>query len=128
MVESNGAALRLPRASLTNASRYRARANYVLGLSHGLKSRLASTLPGLFALAGVAASTWVAFRVGQSFAFIGFVHLILVVLAAVYGGFWQATFVSVAAATCLNYFFVPPIFSFVNSPANPLRERFSTTV
>jgi two-component system, OmpR family, sensor histidine kinase KdpD len=55
---------------------------------------------------------------GQSFAFTGFLHLVIVVLAAVYGGFWQATFVSVVAATCLNYFFVPPIFSFVNSPAN----------
>jgi two-component system sensor histidine kinase KdpD len=55
---------------------------------------------------------------GQGFAFTGFLHLVLVVLAARYGGFWQATLVSVAAAACLNYFFVPPIFSFVNSPAN----------
>ena len=35
-----------------------------------------------------------------------------------YGGFWQATLISVIACTCLNYFFVPPIYSFVNSPAN----------
>ncbi|HMC63186.1 MAG TPA: ATP-binding protein [Candidatus Solibacter sp.] len=35
-----------------------------------------------------------------------------------YGGFLQATVVSVAAVACLNYFFVPPLFSFVNSPAN----------
>lgn len=75
MLESNGAALRLPRASLTNASRYHAWATYVLGLSYGLKARLASTLPGLLALAGVAASTWLAFRLGRSFAFIGFLHL-----------------------------------------------------
>jgi len=75
-------------------------------------------VPGGIALAGVAASTWVSFRLDQSFAFTGFLHLVIVVLAAVYGGFWQATFVSVIAATCLNYFFVPPIFSFVNSPAN----------
>jgi len=75
-------------------------------------------LPGGLALAGVAVSTWVAFRLDQSFAFTGFLHLVIVVLAAVYGGFWQATFVSVVAAACLNYFFVPPIFSFVNSPAN----------
>jgi K+-sensing histidine kinase KdpD len=45
-------------------------------------------------------------------------YLVVVVLAALYGGFWQATVVSVAAAACLNYFFVPPIFSFANSPAN----------
>jgi two-component system sensor histidine kinase KdpD len=75
-------------------------------------------LPGGLALAGVAASTWISFRFGQSFAFTGFLHLILVVVAAMYGGFWQATVTSVVAAGCLNYFFVPPIFSFVNSPAN----------
>jgi two-component system sensor histidine kinase KdpD len=70
------------------------------------------------ALIGVAISTWLSFRFDQSFAFTGFLHLVLVVLAAMYGGFWQATVTSVAAAACLNYFFVPPIFSFVNSPAN----------
>ena len=35
-----------------------------------------------------------------------------------YGGFWQATLVSIAAAMCLNYFFIPPVFSFENSPEN----------
>ncbi len=79
---------------------------------------LAAALPGGLALAGVAVSTWISFRLGQSFAFTGFLHLVLVVLAAMYGGFRQATVVSLAAAACLNYFFVPPIFSFVNSPAN----------
>jgi two-component system sensor histidine kinase KdpD len=74
--------------------------------------------PGGLALAGIGVSTWVSFHFGQSFAFTGFLHLIVVVLAAMYGGFWQATVISVVAATCLNYFFVPPIYSFVNSPAN----------
>jgi len=83
-----------------------------------LRRKLTAALPGGLALAGVAVSTWASFRLGQGFAFTGFLHLVIVVLAAVYGGFWQATFVSVVAATCLNYFFVPPIFSFVNSPAN----------
>jgi two-component system sensor histidine kinase KdpD len=35
-----------------------------------------------------------------------------VVGTAVYGGFWAATAVSVAAVSCLNFFFVPPIFTF----------------
>jgi two-component system sensor histidine kinase KdpD len=83
-----------------------------------LARKLVPTLPGGLALAGVAVCTWGAFRLDQSFAFTGFLHLVMVVLAAVYGGFRQATFVSVVAAACLNYFFVPPIFSFVNSPAN----------
>jgi two-component system sensor histidine kinase KdpD len=69
-------------------------------------------------LAGVGFSTWVSFRVGQGFAFTGFIYLVFVVLTAMYAGFGWATLVSVVSATCLNYFFVPPIFSFVNSPEN----------
>lgn len=83
-----------------------------------LRRKLAPALPGGLALAGLAVCTWGSFRVGQTFAFTGFLHLVIVVFAAVYGGFWQATVISVAAAACLNYFFVPPIYSFVNSPAN----------
>src|SRR6516164_6834510 len=75
-------------------------------------------LPGGLSLVALAVCTWLSFRVGQSFAFTGFLYLILVVVTAVYGGFWQATVISLAAAACLNYFFVPPIFSFVNSSAN----------
>lgn len=83
-----------------------------------LWGKLAASLAGGLSLAALALCTWLSFYFGQSFAFTGFLYLILVVLAALYGGFWLATVVSVAAATCLNYFFVPPIFSFVNSPAN----------
>lgn len=75
-------------------------------------------LPSVLALGAVAACTWGSFRLGQTFAFTGFLYLGLVVLTALYGGFWQATVVSVAASACLNYYFVPPIFSFANSPAN----------
>src|SRR5208337_3171361 len=75
-------------------------------------------LPGALALAALVVCTWGSFRLGQSFAFTGFLYLVVVVLAALYGGFWQATVISIAAAACLNYYFVPPIFSFVNSPAN----------
>jgi len=70
------------------------------------------------ALAGVGVCTWVSFTLGQGFAFTGFLYLVFVVLAAMYGGFQSATLVSVISAACLNYFFVPPIFSFANSPAN----------
>jgi two-component system sensor histidine kinase KdpD len=75
-------------------------------------------LPGGLSLVALVVCTWVSFDVGQSFAFTGFLYLILVVVTALYGGFWQATVTSIAAAACLNYFFVPPVFSFVNSPAN----------
>ncbi len=79
---------------------------------------MSRSTPAILSLAGLAACTWLSFRFGQGFAFTGFLDLILVVLTALYGGLWQATAISVLAAACLNYFFVPPIFSFVNSPAN----------
>jgi two-component system sensor histidine kinase KdpD len=69
-------------------------------------------------LAGVGLCTWTSFQLGQGFAFTGFIYLVFVVLTAMYSGFWSATLVSVVSATCLNYFFVPPIFSFVNSAEN----------
>ena len=111
----NGAALLLPRRSLTRPAADGPPLSYVL---KWLQRLLAPVLPGCLALFGVALVTWVSFRLGQGFAFTGFLFLVLVVLAAMYGGFLQATVVSVAAVTCLNYFFVPPVFSFVNSPAN----------
>src|ERR1700738_3099669 len=82
------------------------------------RSQRLRPLPAVVSLSGVAACTWISFHLGQGFAFTGFLYLVLVVLAALHGGFWQATLTSVVAATCLNYFFVPPIFSFVNSPEN----------
>src|ERR1700733_8716348 len=80
----------------------------------GFRSLRGSFIP----LAAVAVCTWVSFGLGQGFAFTGFIYLVFVVLTAMYGGFRSATLVSVVSAACLNYFFVPPIFSFVNSPEN----------
>jgi two-component system, OmpR family, sensor histidine kinase KdpD len=75
--------------------------------------------PCLFALAGVAACTWVSFNLGQTLGSAGFLYLLFVVLAAVYGGFWQATLVSVVAVGCLDFFFDDPIFSFtIARPSN----------
>src|ERR1700688_4644850 len=59
------------------------------------------------------------FRLGQNLGAVGFLYLMFVVLAAVYGGFWQATLISVIAVACLDYFFDDPIFSFsVNRLSN----------
>jgi two-component system, OmpR family, sensor histidine kinase KdpD len=75
-------------------------------------------LPSCLALGAIGLCTWASFHFGQGFAFTGFLYLVFVVFTAMYGGFWQATFISAVAACCLNYFFVPPIFSFVNSAEN----------
>src|SRR5579862_6794865 len=77
-----------------------------------VRDRLAPLAPGLVISLGVFGCTWVSFRLGQSSATVGFLYLVCVVLAAVYGGFWQATFISVISVACLDYFFDEPIFSF----------------
>ena len=78
----------------------------------GVRAKLVPLLPGFLSLAGVLACTWVSFRLGQNLASAGFLYLVFVVLAAVYGGFWQATVISIISVACLDYFFDEPIFSF----------------
>jgi two-component system sensor histidine kinase KdpD len=46
---------------------------------------------------------------------VGFGYLLIVVLAALHYGIWQATAISLIAVSCLNYFFIPPVYSFVVS-------------
>ena len=75
------------------------------------RAKVIPLLPCLLSLAGLAACTWISFRLGQNLASVGFVYLVFVVLVAVYGGFWQATLISVIAVACLDYFFNEPIFS-----------------
>ncbi len=82
-----------------------------------IRGRITAALPALcLSLLGVTACTWLSFRLGLELATIGFLYLVIVVVTAIYRGFWIATAVSLAAAMCLNYFFVPPVFTFrVNS-------------
>ncbi len=87
-------------------------------LPERLKAGVARFLPSGLSVTALALCTWLSFHFGQGFAFTGFLYLVLVVLEALYGGFWHATVISIAAAACLNYFFVPPIFSFANTAAN----------
>jgi two-component system, OmpR family, sensor histidine kinase KdpD len=80
------------------------------------RRRLAAVFPVLCALSAVAVCTWLSFRFGLGLATVGFLYLIIVVVTAISRGFWTATAVSLAAGTCLNYFFVDPIFTFrINS-------------
>lgn len=81
-----------------------------------LGRRMAAGLPVLCALSAVAVCTWLSFRLGLELATVGFLYLVIVVVTALSCGFWTATAVSLAAGTCLNYFFVDPVFTFrVNS-------------
>jgi two-component system sensor histidine kinase KdpD len=76
-----------------------------------VRAKCGPLLPCFLSLAGVLGCTWISFRLGQNLASVGFLYLVFVVLAAVYGGFWQATLVSVISVACLDYFFNEPIFS-----------------
>ena len=75
------------------------------------KRKLTPLAPCLFVQAGLIGCTWISFRLGVGLATVGFLYLVCVVLAAVYGGFWQATWVSVVSVACLDFFFSEPIFS-----------------
>src|ERR1700734_2870842 len=77
-----------------------------------IAARLAHVRPCLLCLLGVAACTWISFGLGLILGTVGFIYLIFVVLAAFYGGFRQATLISVVAVGCLDFFFDQPIFSF----------------
>ena len=62
-----------------------------------VRAKSVPLLPCFLSLVGVAACTWISFRLGQNLGSVGFLYLVFVVLAAVYGGFWQATLVSVVS-------------------------------
>ena len=75
----------------------------------GLRSLLAVSAGAIT----VAAFTYFAYQLKLNVASTGFLYLLVVVFLAMVSGFWEATVVSIAAVTCLNYFFVPPVFTFV---------------
>jgi two-component system, OmpR family, sensor histidine kinase KdpD len=67
--------------------------------------------------AGVASATWIAYTLHFPLSTVGFFYLLLVVVVSLFYGVWQATFVSLLAVSCLNFFFVPPTWSFAVSDA-----------
>ena len=77
-------------------------------------------LRGYFAgPAAVALVTLAAFRLHFNASTTGYVYFLVVVMAAVIWGFWEASVTSLIAFNCLNYFFIPPILTFtVADPKN----------
>ncbi|MGA1982277.1 MAG: DUF4118 domain-containing protein [Acidobacteriaceae bacterium] len=65
--------------------------------------------------AAIAVATAIGFWLHFPISTVGFIYLLVVVLAALHYGIWQATFISLIAVSCLNYFFIPPVFSFTVS-------------
>src|SRR4030081_2220644 len=56
--------------------------------------------------------TFICYGLGLNLTTTGFLYLIIVVLQSLLGDFISSAFVSIVADLCLNFFFVPPIFSF----------------
>lgn len=67
----------------------------------------------------VLVAAYLGVRLHVNFSTTGFLDLLVVVLVAMLSGFWEATVTSLAALICLNYFFVPPVYTFyVADPQN----------
>src|ERR1700719_2071770 len=67
------------------------------------------TIPGAL-LVGVV--TFICYGLGLNLTTTAFLYLIVVVLQSLIGDFVSSIIVSLIADLCLNFFFVPPLFSF----------------
>ena len=75
------------------------------------------TFQCLAACTGIALLTYLGFMLRVNLATISLLYLVIVIAAALYFGFWQASLASLLAAACLDFFFAEPIFHFyVNDP------------
>jgi two-component system sensor histidine kinase KdpD len=63
-------------------------------------------------LAAVALVTLIGFRLHLNVSTIGSLYFLIVVIVAVVWGFWEASITSLIAVNCLNYYFIPPVFTF----------------
>ena len=73
----------------------------------------------LAGLAAVALVTLIAFRLHLNLSTSGSLYFLIVVMISVVWGFWEASVTSLIAVSCLNYFFVPPVFTWtVSDPQN----------
>ena len=77
-------------------------------------------LRGYFAgPAAAALVTLAGFRLHFNVSTVGYLYFLVVVMVSVFWGFWEATVTSLIAFNCLNYFFIPPLFTFtIADPQN----------
>src|SRR5258708_4399831 len=73
----------------------------------------------LAGLAAVALVTFIGFRLHLNLSASGSLYFLIVVMVSIVWGFWEASVTSLIAVGCLNYFFVPPVFTWtVSDPQN----------
>src|SRR5690348_5061779 len=70
---------------------------------------------GILAIPGiclVGLVTFICYGLGLNLTATGFLYLVIVVFQSLLGDFVSSAVVSIVADLCLNFFFVPPLFSF----------------
>src|ERR1019366_6999258 len=96
-----------------------ASANSWLGYWEAVRSRLGILRGCLAGVASVALVTFLALRLNLNLSASGSLYFLIVVMVSVIWGFWEASVTSLIAVNCLNYFFVPPVFTWtVSDPQN----------
>jgi two-component system sensor histidine kinase KdpD len=74
--------------------------------------RIRHLLEDLFACACIALITYCSFVLQAKLLAVSSLYLLIIVAVASRRGIWQASFISILAVACLDYFFMPPIFHF----------------
>lgn len=77
-----------------------------------LKRSLRFALTTWAGLAMVALLTYSAYQLHLNLSTSGSLYLLVVVVVSMLSGFWEASIVSLLAVICLDYFFIPPQFTF----------------
>jgi two-component system, OmpR family, sensor histidine kinase KdpD len=96
-----------------------AKANNRMGYWKAVQPRLGILRGCLAGMAAVALVTLIAFRLHLNLSTSGSLYFLIVVMVSVVWGFWEASVTSLIAVNCLNYFFVPPVFTWtVSDPQN----------
>jgi K+-sensing histidine kinase KdpD len=64
----------------------------------------------LLGIAGLAFITFISFKAGFGSAKVVFAYLVLLALVSLVGSLSASIFLSILAAACLDFFFIPPLF------------------
>jgi two-component system sensor histidine kinase KdpD len=75
-------------------------------------TRIRRLLQNLVAWTCIALLTCCGFELHAKLLAVSSLYLLVIVAVAFFCGFWQASFTSILAVACLDYFFMPPIFHF----------------
>jgi K+-sensing histidine kinase KdpD len=65
------------------------------------------------AVISIAIITVVALSLGENAATTGFLYLLAILGVSIYGGLWAGVVSAIGAAACYNFFFLPPLHTFV---------------